>query len=158
MKLVKIENIREGQIYKDKNNLYLIIDIICGNITYQKYNTYDLKGILKEKRTDCDFLFFRDKERELIGFLGITHEIKDNKLVEITREELGNTGCYIDDIFINEYEEVEGVVLGMSRDGYIRLLEQDGKDIYETGTITEKIGILGVNYEFINDKLVKEND
>jgi hypothetical protein len=176
MKLVKIKNIREGQIYKDKNNLYLIIDIICGNATYQKYNTYDLKGILKEKRTDCDFLFFKDKERELIGFVDITHKIEDGKLVEIPREELEKDD--IIEINMEKYIIIDiknfiakDIALDKSIQGYsLSVLDSDGH--YDTYLFEideknyKKIGILGVNYflqnsklnNFINNKLVKEND
>lgn len=151
MKLVKIENIRESQIYKDKNNLYLIIDIICGNTTYQKYNTYDLKGILKEKGTDCDFLFFKDKERKLIGFLGITHEIKDNKLIEIPREEFEEDDIILQTNFYkNEYGDIVGqFTKKICYNGYIDDLEK----LREKNDKIEKIGILGVNYFFQNSKL-----
>jgi hypothetical protein len=157
MKLVKIEDVRVGQIYKN----------VRGGIC-----------IVLQCRTDWDYVFqwfpknmppisvdisLNDMRKfELIGFLNITHRIEDDKLVEIPREEF----------------EVDDVLEGNNNGGFAIILDKkivynlSYKHIFLSGTRIilregqenymrtnyKKIGTLGVNYEFINEKLLANSE
>ena len=97
MKLVLNTDLQEGFIYKNKTRKEFII---YPNVNaYDDYSTsdpesmiYDKNGLFKCK--ESIYSYGSDYGKTLIGKLGITHEIKDNKLVEIERNPI-----YINDVF-----------------------------------------------------------
>jgi len=144
MKLVKIKDIRVGQIYKILENIgepFVVFEkdkviIIDYNFTY----SYD---VLKNKN-----------KFKLIGFLGITHELKDNELIEIKREKFE-----VDDIihYNGDIYNLIAVENGNNTFGFCSY-ELFGGDYIKTKDTCDcfnKIGILGVTHEFINNKMVK---
>ncbi len=158
MKLVEIKNIKPKQIYKHKNgNIYIV--------SYQTHYRYEIADCYKNNMLDSEENEFYSREfaedMELIGFVNITHKIEDNKLVEIPREEFE-----VDDIFV--YTECDGLqsyysLHQITKDGEF-LLISDNDDKVLSGVCADnlldngllKCGILGVNYEWVNDKLIKE--
>lgn len=145
MKLVKIEDVRVGQIRKRYDGVIFVIEKKEDENVYgleiqrnQKVLMYSLMPKYKESAM---------KRCELIGFIGITHEFKDNRLVEIPRDELQT-----DDIF-TQFGEIF-LILSTLENGNIKVLTPNcnNNNFYPKG---KKIGILGVTHEFVNERLVK---
>lgn len=184
MRLEKIKDVRVGQIWSFNNGetYDIVIDVRTtdGNYNGDKYNPYEIRYQIfadrdyasdrkdmedknniceidieycrrEEKATDYLMQMFKHPDKYLIGFLGITHEIQNDKLVEIPRKQKFE----VDDILkiFNYYkDETTGNICGqftglICYDGLLRKLENYDK--------IEKVGILGVNYEFVNDKFVR---
>jgi hypothetical protein len=182
MILKEIKDLRVGQILKneDSNNLYhiagfqLISSENClnrwhnepwgfegsskWNIEHSKVYINTFKVPTKKKdQVGLEFrsvsLFERSTfdtgKFKLVGFLGITHKISDDGryLVEIPRKEYE-----VDDIV--EYEAHHKTFKYSIKKliPYINAVElNNGTECYEYQC--EKVGVLGVNYEFINEKL-----
>lgn len=167
MKLVEIKDIRFGQIRKNFNDTILIVEIKSDGFSY--YKKYDEFGNLVNTDVKLNIKFL---DMPIIGFFGITHEIKDNKLVEISREDLiindvveyldfdgfkvtavicavitGYTSENTQYAFITEY--------GQSDDTTLFEREEVGEDRGVFTYTPKKIGILGVTHEFINERLAK---
>lgn len=150
MELVKIEEVRIGQIWKDnKGRLYLI-----GDDTEEA--PVDRAMYYKcDKRT---FAYLEKNGHKLIGFLGITHEAIDGKLVEIIPAYEENK-VHDDDIVIVKGEDrtpypVVTTYNSSKYKDYISLLSYHKKEFTEEEV--EKVGTLGVNYEFINSNLLNK--
>lgn len=167
MKLSKINDVRIGQIYEDKilNKIYII----------ESFNDirYTLSSCFKDKILICkdeyELTNSEIEDSELIGFLGITHKIEDGKLIEIPREiynidDVLKINLLQDNIILEEEQVVVGVKFDFLKNYYeINTIyttnDSIGVNLIKTiHNNIKKIGILGVNYEFINNKLVKEND
>jgi hypothetical protein len=168
---------RKINYYRDLSNLHkTLVDIkyyddevvyceeIAENLRLSKWRNFDKREIL-----DC---------YKLIGFLDITHRIEDNKLIEIPREKFEiddviyfilNEDCsqeYRREVFgvinwiCDDYDEerhecgVEASVLGGEGQEYIGMDFKLYSDI--TPESLEKIGVLGITHEFVNDKLVND--
>lgn len=147
MKLVEIKEVRVGQIWKDEDDdLWL------------EWNDRYAPPIRDTKYYRCDketFKYLVEQGHKLVGFLGITHEVKDFKLSEIVpafknqkvqRDDIvkvlgDNSTPWLVDTTYNSHKY---------RD-YISLLSPYNKDFTEDEI--EKIGTLGVNYEFVHDML-----
>lgn len=80
MKLVEIKDVRVGQIWKDKDgDLWL------------EWDNIDVPPIRDTKYYRCDketFKYLVEHGHKLVGFLGITHKIKDFKLVEYEKQNM----------------------------------------------------------------------
>ncbi len=151
MKLQKIKDVRVGQIWEYKDFLIEIRPRECFQGIYHN-------GI-QTVNLDIDSSFWDElyKKSKLIGFLGITHKIEDNKLIEMSREEFES-----DDII--EYQNKIFIIAWVNKEerDYMHIINEqlDRETInlrYSNNyKKVKKLGILGVNYEFINDKLIKE--
>ena len=100
---------------------------------------------------------------EIIGKIGITHRIEDGKLVEIPRtaEFQIDDVCYTLSFYNTASPHFD---IGVDFEDIIFVI--DNMDTYENGTLllfdargneyrpddVEKIGILGVTHEFVNDR------
>jgi hypothetical protein len=173
MRLKKIEDVRAGQIwtFNDYETLDLIIehrlvddDLKPKETAYYKIYAWNLNEELRDKfgKGNCIDVELTDgttikcedffKKGKLIGFLNITHRIEDNKLVEIPRKEFE-----VDDVIqTNGYKEwnsptvityIDDLDKYSIFDGWHNHAFMNNKDI-------RKIGILGVNYEFVNERLL----
>lgn len=169
MKLVKIKDVRVGQIWKIHNMLG-VIELI--NSTYLSLTSIARIALFPGGEPETESIFNIIEKHELIGFLGITHEIKDNELVEIQQEDLivNDVVEYIDfDGFkvtavicaIVTYRNADDIhyvfvtEVGESDNTMLLESEEIGED---TGIFTytpKKIGVLGVTHEFVNERLVK---
>lgn len=152
MKLVEIKDVRVGQIWKDKDgDLWL------------EWNDIYAPPIRDTKYYRCDketFKYLVECRHKLVGFLGITHEVKDFKLSEIIpayknqkvqRDDIvkvvaDNSAPWLVDTTYNSHKYKD----------YISLLSPYDKDFTEDEI--EKIGTLGVNYEFVHDRLKNPED
>lgn len=151
MKLQKIKDVRVGQIWEYKDFLIEVRPRECFQGIYHN-------GI-QTVNLDIDSSFWDElyKKSKLIGFLGITHKIEDNKLIEISREEFE-----IDDIVEYEGNKMPYIIMEentIDEELWLHSNEEDVSGIYKDSMEEEgfkKVGILGVNYEFINDKLIME--
>lgn len=162
MKLVEIKDVRPGQVWKDDESYLVLIG------TDLKGTWYNSKGVSCMGGMElCDTVHCK-----LTGFLGITHRIEGNRLVEIPRESL-----IIDDVV--EYLDFDGfpvkgvicaVITAMvAEETQYEFITEDGKvddsSLFDREEIREdsgiytytpqKIGILGVTHEFINDREVE---
>lgn len=160
MKLVKIEDVRVGQIRK-----IIIMDFhaentkeVIGVFTRANDSDYDMFDWIAEyydvetkmSLGDYEDWTFEDCG-ELIGKINITHEIKDNKLVEIPRAKF-----QVDDVVECKHLNYPFVIynndLGDEKfysffGGHVSLSMK--KDVFCENS--KKIGIYGVTHEFVND-------
>lgn len=161
MKLVKIEDVRVGQIWKDSHwNLALVKDVsIKTNMLSLWLENYDIPST-EEKNTSLNFFADNGVEYKLIGKLGITHEIKDNRLVIISRDKF-----QIDDVVeFKDTTQRKYIILkkGIKIDNLFtdNLCFECFHDIYGGRSLFDfelkKIGIYGVTHEFVNNKEFKE--
>lgn len=162
MKLVEIKDVRTGQIWDNGNNFL----IITGFSEYEPemvhsvtYVPEDKPITLKSGKKVAGLMYSSTSKNslegsKLIGKLGITHRIEDNRLVEIPpvfKEQKINT----DDIVkILEDDSCPWVVVttynAKKYKRYISLLSYHDSHFSENEV--EKIGILGVTHEFVNDR------
>lgn len=170
MKLVKIEDVRVGQIWQLHNLIGLVKEIDKGLNNLLKIALFQLYPT--EGGIETESVHNIITKHKLIGKLGITHEIRDNRLVEIPRDEF-----QVDDVvtyFDFDHCENIGVVISIyDRDEYTSYSFITNKGIYDTDDCFEheeigedtgiytytpkKIGILGVTHEFVNDCEVKND-
>lgn len=152
MNLVEIKDVRVGQIYNYHNILYLIKDKLKDDefITTSYYSKHSLENTVyyEEFATHCkDSILF--KSCTLIGKLGITHRIEDGKLVEIPR----TAEFQIDDVCCEANSKNTNFVID-AIDAYgceaLFLFDEKRNRHFPQGV--EKIGILGVTHEFVNDR------
>lgn len=147
MKLVEIKDVRPGQIWKhNKTGLIHTVDDISD---LRPHIPYDIIA-----RRDAYL-----KECRLIGFLGITHEIEDEQLVEIPRAEFE-----VDDILeFGSNTRIGIAIITKNIDG-IRydIIKTDNSEVYYNlcrvylnEKRTKILGIYGVTHEFINERLAK---
>lgn len=149
MKLVKIIDIRPGQVWEEHRNLFLVLNR-GNNITARMYERGELvaEGI---KYTD-EF-----KDMRLIGKIGITHRIDDDRLVEIPRA----AGFQVDDVVKFKWDP-RLYVINREIDFGIKETHPDNScfeatnDLYGSRQLVDfelkRVGILGVTHEFVNDR------
>ncbi|MDR2902132.1 MAG: hypothetical protein LBU87_03395 [Lactobacillales bacterium] len=142
MKLQEIKDVRVGQIYQTINNNFVVVtDEYRGGA-----DVYSDTPDRFRKRTEVHTV--ESKNYKLVGKIGITHEIKGGKLVEIPRK----SEWQVDDVIELNGERV--VIVDFSN--------IDGKPIYMrdcnriNGTFgfpkMIRLGILGVTHQIVNDK------
>lgn len=161
MKLVKIKNIREGQIYERSHCIFVVmrrsgidsvvLRLYCHNRKPEPNNAYEAQA-MHEVRIDAL------NDCQLIGKIGITHRIEDNKLVEIPST-FKSQKINIDDIVKvikdGSYPWVVDTTYNAAKyTRYISLLSYHNNDFSEDEV--EKIGLLGVTHEFVNDRETKQ--
>jgi hypothetical protein len=152
MKLVEITDLRIGQVRENDTKIYIINFLfpdqkIC---RVEKVNKYDLDDVSLTNLTvdDEETLSYEQISNEkLVGFIGITHKIKDGKFVKIPRKEFEENDVF--GYFNNELAGKLEVAI-----------YSDENDVYTSNNnfpknYCKKVGILGVNYEFVNNKLGK---
>lgn len=149
MKLVKIKDIRPGQIWEAHRNQFLILSH-GNNIIARMYERGELaaEGI---KSAD-EFADMR-----LWGKLGITHRFEGEKLVEIPRK----PGFQTDDVVKFNWSDPRLYVINREIDFGIKESHPDNacfeatNDLYGSRQLVDfelkRVGILGVTHEFIND-------
>lgn len=152
MKLVEIKDIRIGQIWKIDKNLRFVVGCHQQDGYWWFGNSFIDDGD-RYKAISC----YKTELKELVGFIGITHEIKDNKLVEIPNV-FKNAKIHSDDIVIIRGNEdtpflVDSIYNPKKYDAYISLLSYHEGEFSEEEV--EKIGTLGVTHEFVNERLAK---
>ena len=155
MKLVEIKNVHVGQVRRcfmdglDSEIMPYIVYEMVGDSLFD-CDAYDSEGFCASfPLSDSEIL-----EDELVGKLGITHEIKDGALVQLPRTEFeiddvvkaqGRIGVIVSkEEFIPDGEPVHVVVFGS--DGYAPVC--DGFEPFEM----EKVGIIGLTHEFVNER------
>lgn len=161
MKLVKINDVRKGQIYKDFHSYYLISsNMVFDNVNGCRYPCSEFVIDLDNEYIGTITKIHESiiEKLDFVGFLDITHKVIGNKLIEIPREELEK-----DDIiearnikyFVKEITNDYMVLLNCDDD--LMLVSYERKYLGTYLINYKKIGTLMVNYEFINDKL-NENE
>lgn len=161
MKLVEINDVRVGQVLERDRCFFVIEDrtgvhnfattLYCHNHKSAPNNAYEALSIRERNIAAFD-------DCEIIGKIGITHRIEDNRLVEIPpvfKEQKINT----DDIVkILEDDSCPWVVVttynAKKYKRYISLLSYHDSHFSENEV--EKIGVLGVTHEFVNDREVQQ--
>ncbi len=168
MKLVEIKDVRVGQIRKNFDDLILVeAEKANGFSHYQAFTEF---GGFMNKDVKAHYKFLA---MPIIGKIGITHRIEDNRLVEIPREDL-----IVDDVV--EYLDFDGFTVkavicsvmtaltaeetqyafitedGQSEDTTLFEREEIGEDSGIFTYTPKKIGILGVTHEFVNDREVQQ--
>jgi len=155
MKLVEIKECLRNQVWKNKddNSLYEIDFVDNGDVVA----TNDFEENFRIELAEEIFI----RKFELIGFLNITHKLENNKLAEIPRKEFE-----VDDVFV--YTEYDGSpsyysLHEITKDGeFLLISDNDDKvlsGVYADTLLEEgllKCGILGVEFEWKNDKLINE--
>lgn len=183
MKLEKIKDVRVGQIWSfNEGKTYDIVidvrniddnfhhevsevvfeiwadfDYVTGKKDKEDINNrylVDIEYTKKGEKVSQDLLKkFKEPDEYLVGFLGITHKIEDGRLVEIERKEFE-----IDDIV--EYNDKKYIITYANRNStedysiyYINEVDNLENKTVASSTDFKKLGTLGVNYEFINNKM-----
>lgn len=172
MKLVKIKDIRVGQIWENKYSDVLLvknantlpdenIDVIQWNKDINLVNWLGKykKDLIIKQRTSKEYIIKNACNWKLIGFLGITHEIKEDKLVKIPRAEFE-----VDDVVEFAPNKRIGIAIITKNIDGIRydIIKTDNSEVYYnlcrvylTEKRTKILGILSATHEFINERLVK---
>jgi hypothetical protein len=163
MKLAEIKDVRIGQIRQYEDKVFIVRSFEPS--WYSNWNGYYYKisysddGNNRKSILECEEMM----KSEIIGFLNITHELdNDNKLVGIPRDEFE-----ADDVL--KRKDRENIIVPIrkyairNRTSFMYdcfLCYERENRIYINSFIQEdlqkeydKIGILGVNYEFINNLL-----
>lgn len=169
MKLVEIKDVRVGQIW-EIHNMLGVIELI--NFTYLSLTSIARITLFPGGEPETESIFNITEKHKLIGFLGITHEIIDNKLVEIHQEDLivNDVVEYLDFDGFKVTAVISAVITGYTAENtqYSFITEvgqSDDTTLFEreeigddTGIFTytpKKIGTLGVTHEFVNERLAK---
>lgn len=177
MRLKKIKDVRVGQIWTfNKGNTYDVVIDVRNIDRHLQDCLYEVNFIIycddkylsgKTKEQDKDRLYFFDAEfcrqgeyinkellekfkepdKYLVGFLGITHKIVDGRLVEIERKEFE-----VDDIVLTNSGFI-GIILSITIDQWFFIMRDDGFTVHENKEPLKKLGTLGIGYEFINNRL-----
>uniref|UniRef100_UPI0040259DE8 hypothetical protein n=1 Tax=Candidatus Scatocola faecipullorum TaxID=2840917 RepID=UPI0040259DE8 len=163
MKLVEINDVRVGQVWKNKKEM-ITIDSFYDDEEIQ-ISAYNLSG----KEIDMDYDDFEGmididavkQNYKLIGKLGITHRIEGNRLLEIPR----SAGFQTDDVVKFKWDP-RLYVINREIDFGIKKTHPDNScfeatnDLYGSRQLVDfelkRIGILGVTHEFVNDKEVQK--
>lgn len=130
----------------------------CGEIAeYDNYADFFDPETLKSLGDAEDYTF--NDAGTIIGHLGITHRLEDDALVEITPA-YKEYAIHKDDVVMSKPDgtgpwTVDCTFNPTKYTRYISLLSFHKFDFSEDEV--EKIGVLGVNYEYINDNLLEEN-
>lgn len=151
MKLVEIKDIRPGQIWKDDEGYLILIGLNLNGTWYNSKGVPSMGGME----------LYDTVHHKLIGKLGITHRIEGNRLVEIPRE----AEIQIDDVFRTmiytksplapnfdigcDFTYAISVVNFVEDNIVFDYLNEE----YLSENL-ERIGILGVTHEFVNDREV----
>lgn len=202
MKLEKIKDVRVGQIWTfNKGNTYDVVIDVRNIDRHLQDCLYEVNFIIycddrylsgKTKEQNKDKLYFFDAEfcrqgedinqdllekfkqpdKYLVGFLGITHKIEEGRLVEIKRNKFEKD----DIIFIKknipgyisfnrsffDIKEGEIMVINNFNEPVLDCVNRNGYEVNfdfyddEDENIEdyfEKVGVLGINYEYVNNKL-----
>lgn len=164
MKLVKIKDIRRGQVWKNRKE-FAIVDSLYDDDEIQ-ISAYKLSG--KPIEEDCynDWEGLIDgttllQDYKLVGVMGITHKIEDNMLVEIPKENF-----QVDDIVKFNWADKRLYVINREIDFGIKETHPDCRcfeatnDLYGSRQLVDfelrKVGIYGVTHEFVNDREVQD--
>lgn len=168
MKLVEIKEPRVNQIWtlNDYKTLDIITNINYDNIKDTKlyYNVINCnlenfsKGDILDSEFTCELTVTYDNfinKGKLIGYLGITHEFKDNILIEIDRKEFE-----VNDILSDKYDNLWIIYsIGKFSCHLIKFNTTNISDMITSySTLKDnfkKIGTLDLTHELINEKLVK---
>lgn len=154
MKLVKIKDVRPGQVWiNDQTGLVHTVDDL-GNLS----NTD------KADTTKIRDEYLKAAKCRLIGKIGITHRIEDGRLVEIPplfKDQKINIDDIVKILKDDSYPWVVDTTYNARKctkyiSLYIPLLSYHDCDFSEDEV--EKIGILGVTHEFVNNREAEFNE
>lgn len=168
MKLVKIKDVRIGQVWKEDDN---DIFIITGFSEYEPemihcvhYVPEDKPIILKSGKKVTGLVYSSTSKNmleksTLIGKIGITHRIEDGRLVEIPplfKDQKINIDDIVKVIKDGSFSWLVDTTYNARKyTKYISLLSYHDCDFSEDEV--EKIGILGVTHEFVNNREAEFN-
>lgn len=154
MKLVEIKDIRPGQVWiNDQTGLIHTVD-----------NLGNLSNANKTETTKIRDEYLKSAKCRLIGKLGITHRIENNRLIEIPR----TAEFQIDDVFktmvwtkspadpsfdiVCDFTYAISIVNFVEDDIIFDYLNEE----YLPENI-ERIGVFGVTHEFVNEREVMDD-
>lgn len=157
MKLVEIKDIRPGQIRKNFDDIILIgAEVQNGVSHYQAFTEF---GGLMNKDVKSNYKFL---DMPIIGKIGITHRIENNRLVEIPR----SAGFQTDDVVKFKWDP-RLYVINREIDFGIKKTHPDNScfeatnDLYSSRQLVDfelkRIGIFGVTHEFVNEREVMDD-
>ena len=165
MKLVEINDVRAGQVLERNRCIFVIeertgvhnfaVGLYCHNHKPAPNNAYEALSI--RERNVATF-----EDCKIIGKIGITHRIEGNRLVEIPRF----SGFQVDDIVKFKWDP-RLYVINREIDFGIKKTHPDNScfeatnDLYGSRQLVDfelnRIGILGVTHEFVNDREVSDD-
>lgn len=160
MKLVKIKDVRPGQVWQFDENMCRCFVVertmktkTCGT-TYQAFDCPTMPEECKGELYIRDYDMPKIPHGKLIGKIGITHRVEGNRLVEIPplfKDQKINIGDIVKVIKDDTFPWVVDTTYNSKKyKKYISLLSYHDCDFSEEEV--EKIGILGVTHEFANDR------
>lgn len=148
MKLVEIKDVRPGQVWiNNQTGLLHTVDDLGNLSNADKAETAKIRDE-----------YLKAAKCRLIGKIGITHRIEDNRLVEIPpvfKEQKINTDDIVKILEDDSYPWVVITTYNAKKyKRYISLLSYHDSHFSENEV--EKIGVLGVTHEFANDREVQQ--
>ena len=148
MKLVEIKDVRPGQVWiNNQTGLLHTVDDLGNLSNADKAETAKIRDE-----------YLKAAKCRLIGKIGITHRIEDNRLVEIPpvfKEQKINTDDIVKILEDDSYPWVVITTYNAKKyKRYISLLSYHDSHFSENEV--EKIGVLGVTHEFVNDREVQQ--
>lgn len=152
MKLVEIKDIRPGQVWiNDQTGLIHTVD-----------NLGNLSNANKAETTQIRDEYLKSAKCRLIGKLGITHRIENNRLVEIPR----SAGFQTDDVVKFKWDPRLYVInreidFGIKKTHPNNSCFEATNDLYGSRQLVDfelkRIGIFGVSHEFVNEREVMDD-
>lgn len=147
MKLVEIKDVRPGQVWiNDQTGLIHTVDDLGELSTADKAKTVKIRNE-----------YLKSAKCRLIGKIGITHRIEGNRLVEILpffKNQKINADDIVKVIKDGTFPWVVDTTYNARKyTKYISLLSFHDNDFSEDEV--EKIGILGVTHELVNNREVQ---
>ena len=144
MKLVEIKDVRPGQVWiNNQTGLLHAVDDLGNLSNADKAETAKIRDE-----------YLKAAKCRLIGKIGITHRIENNRLVEIPpvfKEQKINTDDIVKILEDDSYPWVVVTTYNAKKyKRYISLLSYHDSHFSENEV--EKIGVLGVTHEFVNDR------
>lgn len=162
MKLVKIKDVRVGQVLARDRCIFVIeertgahnfaVSLYCHNHKPASNDAYEEQSTRERNVATFD-------DCEIIGKIGITHRIEGNRLLEIPR----SAGFQTDDVVKFKWDPRLYVInreidFGIKKTHPNNSCFEATNDLYGSRQLVDfelkRVGIFGVTHEFVNDKEV----
>lgn len=160
MKLVEINDVRVGQVLERDRCIFVVeertgvynfaVTLYCHNHKSAPNDAYEALATRERNVSAFD-------DCKIIGKIGITHHIEDNRLVELPR----SAGFQADDVVKFKWDP-RLYVINREIDFGIKETHPDNScfeatnDLYGSRQLVDfelkRVGILGVTHEFVNDR------
>lgn len=160
MKLVEIKNVRVGQVLERDRCIFVIEERTGAHnfaVSLYNHNHKPAPNDAYEALATCERNIAAFDGCKIIGKIGITHRIEDDRLIEIPR----TAGFQTDDVVKFKWDPRLYVInreidFGIKESHPNNLCFEATNDLYGSRQLVDfelkRVGILGVTHELINDR------